>query len=109
MSSLTTSEFTIDEDISGNALINRELQTLLVPFWSDNPNVLFQSKYIGEFFPVDSMTYNQKLNAVTRTVIVLTILSFLYARRVRVIVVVLSAWRLSLPCIIIIRKKIVKF
>jgi hypothetical protein len=87
MSSLTTSEFTIDEDISGNALINRELQTLLVPFWSDNPNVLFQSKYIGEFFPVDSMTYNQKLNAVTRTVIVLTILSFLYARRVRVIVV----------------------
>ena len=87
MSALTTSKFTIDEDISGNALINSELQTLLVPFWSDNPNVLLQPKYIVEFFPVDSMTYNQKLNAVTRTVIVL----------------------LFLQCIIIIRKKTVKF
>lgn len=86
MSSLSSGEFTLDEDVSGNTLISRELQTLLVPFWFDNPNVLFQSKYIGEFFPVESMTYNQKLNAVSRTVIVLTILSFLYTRRVRVFV-----------------------
>ena len=87
MSSITTGEFTIDEDISGNILKNWELQTLLVPFWFDNPNVIFDSKYIGEFFPVDSMTYNQKLNAVSRTVIILTILSFLYTTRVRVIIV----------------------
>ena len=87
MSSLNKSEFTLDEDISGSTFASAELQTLLVPFWTDNPNVLLQPKYIGEFFPVDSMTYNQKLNAVTRTVFVLIILSFFYTSRARVIVV----------------------
>lgn len=87
MSSLSKSEFTLDDDISGNTFANLELQTLLVPFWSDNPNVIFDSKYIGEFFPVDSMTYNQKLNAISRTVIILTILSFVFTSRVRVIVI----------------------
>ena len=28
-----------------------------IPFWSNNPNVLFQPEYIFEFFPIDSMTY----------------------------------------------------
>jgi hypothetical protein len=36
-----------------------------VPFWSNNPNVLFQPAYIFEFFPMEPMTYEQKLNAVT--------------------------------------------
>lgn len=37
-----------------------------IPFWIDNPNVLFHNKYITEFFPVEGMTYEQKLNAITR-------------------------------------------
>jgi hypothetical protein len=87
MSSLSKSEFTSDDKIPGDAFAMNEYQTLLVPFWSDNPNVLFQTKYIGEFFPVDSMTYNQKLNALSRTVLLLTLISYLYTRRVRVVVV----------------------
>jgi hypothetical protein len=87
MSSLSKSEFTLDDDISGNSVINAELQTLLVPFWYDNPNILFDFKYISEVFPVDTMTYNQKLNAITRTVILLTIFSFIYTRRSRVVLV----------------------
>ena len=35
-----------------------------VPFWSVNPNVLFQHEYMLEFFPVETMTYEQKLNAI---------------------------------------------
>ena len=38
-----------------------------IPFWLENPNVLFQSDYMFEFFPVESMMYSQKLNAITRT------------------------------------------
>jgi hypothetical protein len=87
MSSLSKSEFTLDEDISRNSLLDTDFQSLLVPFWIDNPNILFNSKYIGDFFPVDSMTYNQKLNAISRTVIILTIFGFFYTNRVRVIVV----------------------
>ncbi len=83
---MTHSEFILDN--SGN--INNiektsEYNNLLVPFWSDNPNVFFQSQYIMEFFPVESMTYNQKLNAISRTVIFLTIISYLYTRSLRIL------------------------
>ena len=56
-----------------------------VPFWSNDPNVLLQQKYITEFFPMDSMTFEQKLNAVSRTVIVLGLLSFAYSRKVQIL------------------------
>jgi len=62
-------------------------KTSRVPFWAENPNVLFQQEYILEFFPVDSMTFEQKLNAVSRTVIVLTIISFIYTHSTRLLAI----------------------
>jgi hypothetical protein len=56
-----------------------------VPFWSNDPNVLFQQRYITEFFPMDSMSFDQKLNAVSRTVIVLGLLSFAYSKKVQIL------------------------
>jgi hypothetical protein len=47
-----------------------------VPFWLENPNVLFQYEYIFEFFPVETMTYSQKLNAITRSVLLMGIVIF---------------------------------
>lgn len=58
-----------------------------VPFFTENPNVLFQQKYIFEFFPVDSMTYEQKLNAIARTVIVLTLISFIFTQNIRTLLI----------------------
>lgn len=84
--SLIASDFNTDTtDISNNHLFL--LNELVVPFWSDNPNVLLQGKYITEFFPVLDMTFNQKLNAITRSVLVLIIALFLYYRSVRIILV----------------------
>ena len=40
-----------------------------IPFWSENPNILFQQKYIFEFYPVNSMSYEQKLNSITLSLI----------------------------------------
>jgi len=85
---MTHSEFTLD--ISGNTHNNKimdEYKQLIVPFWSDNPNVLFQSQYIMEFFPIESMTYNQKLNAISRTIIFLTVISYLYTHNFRTLFV----------------------
>lgn len=85
---MSHSEFTIDN--SGNIQNPEkiiEYNNLLVPFWSDNPNIFFQSQYIMEFFPIESMTYNQKLNAISRTVIFLTLISFLYTRSFRIVVI----------------------
>jgi hypothetical protein len=58
-----------------------------VPFWSENPNVLFQQKYLFEFFPVDSMTHEQKLNAVTRSVLLVTIIGVIYTQSMRVLMI----------------------
>jgi len=47
-----------------------------VPFWAENPNILMKPEYFTEFFPSSDMSYNQKLNAITRMVILLTIIVF---------------------------------
>jgi hypothetical protein len=58
-----------------------------VPFWSENPNILFKKEYIFEFFPTDDMSYSQKLNAITRTVFILCFLTYLYSQKVRIVII----------------------
>ena len=58
-----------------------------IPFWTENPNILFNQKYLFEFFPVEDMTYEQKLNSVTRTVILLTVVGALLSRSIRTLIV----------------------
>lgn len=58
-----------------------------VVFWSDDPNILFNTVYIFEFYPTQTMTFNQKLNALSRTIIILTIVSFLFTRSTSLLVI----------------------
>ena len=57
------------------------------PFWSTNPNILLQQDYIFEFYPVSSMTYEQQLNAVSRTIIVLALITFIFTHSIRILVI----------------------
>jgi len=65
------------------SLVNNP-QPPIIPFWGQDPNVLFQS---FEFFPVDSMAYNQNLNAISRLVILVTIVGFLFTPNFRLIII----------------------
>uniref|UniRef100_A0A6C0CNY9 Minor capsid protein P9 transmembrane helices domain-containing protein n=1 Tax=viral metagenome TaxID=1070528 RepID=A0A6C0CNY9_9ZZZZ len=58
-----------------------------IEFWGQNPNVLLDPSHISELFPVSDMEYEQKLNAITRTVIILTFVFYLFLRSWRVIIV----------------------
>ena len=58
-----------------------------IPFWSEDPNVLFKQKHIFEFYPVASMSYEQKLNAITRLVVLLIFLSYLYSGNFRILLI----------------------
>jgi hypothetical protein len=58
-----------------------------IPFWSENPNILFQQKYLLEFFPVESMTYEQKLNAITRAILLLTLVGFIFSRSMQMLLI----------------------
>ena len=51
-----------------------------IPFWSENPNILFKPEYITEFYPSVDMQYAQKLNAISRLVLLITSILFVYGQ-----------------------------
>jgi hypothetical protein len=56
-------------------------------FWSNDPTVLFNKEYIFELWPTTDMCYEQKLNAITRLVILITILGYILTMSQRVLMV----------------------
>lgn len=59
----------------------------IIPFWSKDPNIIFNQKYLFEFFPIEGMSYEQKLNAITRLIIILALVGFLVTKSLRLIFV----------------------
>ena len=70
-----------------NMLPKNTKEQKIIPFWSEDPNILFNQSYILEFFPVDTMTYEQKLNAVSRAVIVLIFFGLFVSYSISIILV----------------------
>ena len=50
-------------------------------FWADNPSILFDSQYITEIWVYSNMDTNQKLNAVSRLVILLSLIGYICFNR----------------------------
>ena len=53
-------------------------------FWLNNPNILFKTGEISNIWPSDEMTFEDKLNAMTRLVILLTGIGFLITKKTKV-------------------------
>ena len=51
---------------------------MTTPFWSNEPTILFNSQSILQVWPQPSMGFEAKLNAISRLVIVLSILGFIF-------------------------------
>jgi hypothetical protein len=64
---------------------NSEKEKIL--FWYEDPNILLNQTYILEFIPTHLMSYNQQLNAITRSVLVLTIIIMLMTPSLRVLII----------------------
>ena len=54
-------------------------------FWLENPNILFKSDQLSNIWPTAEMTFENKLNAVTRLVIVLIFVVYLFTKNNKVI------------------------
>ena len=66
------SEFDItDQDLGGSCKNLKEQIETIIPFWTENPNIIFNNDQMFEFFPTDDMSFSQKLNAVSRTIIIM--------------------------------------
>jgi hypothetical protein len=55
-------------------------------FWLYNPLVLFNKNNLTELWPNNNMNLNEKLNSITRLVIVLSLLGYLVTKKARMIV-----------------------
>jgi len=77
-------------NITTNASIIKQTSNkgkVTIPFWANDPNIILNQKYIFEFFPTENMSYEQKLNAITRLIFLLTIIGFLFTQSIRLIIV----------------------
>jgi hypothetical protein len=60
---------------------------MTTPFWTNEPTILFNKDYIFELWPSTNMSYTQKLNAITRLIIFITILGYILTMSIRILVV----------------------
>jgi hypothetical protein len=56
-------------------------------FWGNNPSILLKKNDITELWPTANMDYEKKLNAITRLVIVLTLLGFIFTFSLKILAV----------------------
>ena len=55
-------------------------------FWTNEPTILLNKEYIFDLWPTSNMNYEQKLNAITRLIIIITILGYILTSSVRILV-----------------------
>jgi Ca2+/Na+ antiporter len=57
----------------------------MTDFWFSSPSVLLDKKYVLEIWPSAQMNYEQKLNALTRAILLLTLFGFLFTGSVSIL------------------------
>jgi hypothetical protein len=60
---------------------------MTTPFWFNNPSILFNKDYILQLWPTTQMSFDAKLNAISRIVILLSVLGFLLTRNWNLIII----------------------
>jgi hypothetical protein len=55
------------------------------PFWVNQPTILFNKKYLTDILSSKNMTLEEKFNAITKVVIILTILGFIFSQNFQLI------------------------
>ena len=60
---------------------------MTTPFWSNDPIILFNKDNMLQLWPTANLTFEAKLNAISRIVIVLSILGFLFTRKTHFLII----------------------
>jgi hypothetical protein len=68
-------------DLSNNTMDENTQNVEKVDIWYETPNVLLTN--INEILPLNTMNFNQKINALVRLVILLTILAYFFGQNVK--------------------------
>lgn len=57
-----------------------------IEFWTKDPAILLDSEYITQIWISKNMTKNQKLNAISRLVILLTLISYVFIKNLKILI-----------------------
>lgn len=60
---------------------------MTIQFWSNDPTILFNKDHIFDLWPTTEMCYEQKLNSITRLIILLTILGYILTMSKKILIV----------------------
>ena len=60
---------------------------MTTPFWSNQPTILFNKEYMLQVWPTQQMTFESKLNAISRLVIFMTLLGFIFTRNLNLLII----------------------
>jgi hypothetical protein len=60
---------------------------MTIQFWINDLSILFNKEYIFELWPTTNMCYEQKLNAISRLIIILTILGYILTMSKKILAV----------------------
>ena len=59
---------------------------MTTPFWINNPSILFNNEQITDLWPTTNMDYEQKLNALTRLIALITLVGYIFSSSTRILV-----------------------
>ena len=60
---------------------------MTTPFWSNDPTILFNTNAIFQVWPSSSMTFESKMNAISRIVIILSTLGFIFTMKLNFLII----------------------
>jgi hypothetical protein len=60
---------------------------MTTPFWSNDPTILFNKDYILQLWPTQQMTFEEKMNSISRIIVILSLLGFLVTRNWNLIII----------------------
>jgi hypothetical protein len=55
--------------------------------WINDPTILFNKDHILDLWPSQNMCYEEKINAITRLVIIITILGYIFSMSLRILII----------------------
>lgn len=55
-------------------------------FWLYNPMILFKKEYLADLYPTESQTFVEKMNAISRLIILLTLLGFIVSKAIKILI-----------------------
>ena len=60
---------------------------MTTPFWSNDPTILFNKESILQIWPTQPLTFEAKLNTISRIVIIMSLLGFIFTKNWNLIII----------------------